>query len=191
MRRSVLVGTGSALPERAVSNAELAKQLDTSDEWIVERTGITNRYITGEGETDAGIDDSDVDAPAVQTVPKYRRNEARDAILVGGNAPIRRSSHAIPASRLRVRLIPTVEALAVPGTESVQDGGTCNFLYVFEQDREQLCPMAVRIDDRVIQLGPDLGAPARHSVHSLARVQELRTRGRRRGLAPRAAFLEV
>ncbi len=49
--RSVLVGTGSALPVRAVSNAELAQTVDTSDEWIVERTGIRNRYIAGEGET--------------------------------------------------------------------------------------------------------------------------------------------
>ena len=49
--RSVLVGTGSALPKRAVSNAELAQTVDTSDEWIVERTGIRNRYIAGEGET--------------------------------------------------------------------------------------------------------------------------------------------
>ena len=50
-RRSVLIGTGSALPARAVSNAELAAQVDTSDEWIVERTGIRNRHIAGEGET--------------------------------------------------------------------------------------------------------------------------------------------
>ena len=49
--RSVLTGTGSALPVRAVSNAELAQTVDTSDEWIVERTGIRNRYIAGEGET--------------------------------------------------------------------------------------------------------------------------------------------
>ncbi|MFO1254151.1 MAG: beta-ketoacyl-ACP synthase III [Sphingomonadaceae bacterium] len=49
--RSVLVGTGSALPRRKVSNAELAQRVDTSDEWIVERTGIRNRYIAGEGET--------------------------------------------------------------------------------------------------------------------------------------------
>ena len=51
MLRSVLIGTGSALPKRAVSNAELAEQVDTSDDWIVERTGIRNRYIAGEGET--------------------------------------------------------------------------------------------------------------------------------------------
>lgn len=49
--RSVIKGSGSALPARAVSNAELAQTVDTSEEWIVERTGIRNRYIAGEGET--------------------------------------------------------------------------------------------------------------------------------------------
>nr|WP_218036128.1 beta-ketoacyl-ACP synthase III [Sphingobium sp. 15-1] len=49
------MGTGSALPVRAVSNAELAQTVDTSDEWIVERTGIRNRYIAGEGETTATL----------------------------------------------------------------------------------------------------------------------------------------
>ena len=55
MIRSVLVGTGSALPTRRVSNAELAEQVDTSDEWIVERTGIRFRHIAGEGETTATL----------------------------------------------------------------------------------------------------------------------------------------
>lgn len=50
-RRSVLIGTGSALPERTVSNAELAQTVDTSDEWIVERSGIRNRHIAGPAET--------------------------------------------------------------------------------------------------------------------------------------------
>lgn len=51
MRRSVVLGTGSALPAKAVSNDELARRVDTSDEWIRERTGITNRYIADESET--------------------------------------------------------------------------------------------------------------------------------------------
>jgi len=55
IRRSVLLGTGSALPVRSVSNAELARTVDTSDEWIVERTGIRTRYIAGEGETTASL----------------------------------------------------------------------------------------------------------------------------------------
>ncbi len=50
-RRSVLIGTGSALPKRAVPNAEMAVMVDTSDEWIVDRTGIRNRYVAGPDET--------------------------------------------------------------------------------------------------------------------------------------------
>ena len=53
--RSIIVGSGSALPSRAVSNAELAQQVDTTDEWIVERTGIRNRHIAGEGETTSSL----------------------------------------------------------------------------------------------------------------------------------------
>ncbi|MBW6531275.1 ketoacyl-ACP synthase III [Sphingomonas sp. RRHST34] len=55
MIRAVLTGTGSALPARRVSNAELAERVDTSDEWIVERTGIRFRHIAGEGETTATL----------------------------------------------------------------------------------------------------------------------------------------
>jgi 3-oxoacyl-[acyl-carrier-protein] synthase-3 len=53
--RSVFLGVGSALPARRVDNAELAAQVDTTDEWIVERTGIRSRYIAGEGETTATL----------------------------------------------------------------------------------------------------------------------------------------
>jgi 3-oxoacyl-[acyl-carrier-protein] synthase-3 len=53
--RSAVLGVGSALPRRAVSNQELASTVDTSDEWIVERTGIRNRYVAGEGETTASL----------------------------------------------------------------------------------------------------------------------------------------
>ncbi|GAA0656594.1 3-oxoacyl-[acyl-carrier-protein] synthase-3 [Sphingomonas insulae] len=51
MIRSVVRGTGSALPENRVSNADLADRLDTSDEWIVERTGIRFRHIAQPHET--------------------------------------------------------------------------------------------------------------------------------------------
>lgn len=81
MIRSVLLGTGSALPRRVVSNDELAKTVDTSDEWIRERTGITQRYIADEDETtstlataaaraaleDAGIAISDIDLIVLAT----------------------------------------------------------------------------------------------------------------------------
>ncbi len=55
MKRAAILGTGSALPARRVSNAELAETVDTSDEWIVERTGIRARYIAGDGETTATL----------------------------------------------------------------------------------------------------------------------------------------
>ena len=48
--RSVVLGCGSYLPERILTNAELAARVDTSDEWIVQRTGIQQRHIAAEGE---------------------------------------------------------------------------------------------------------------------------------------------
>ena len=81
MIRSVFKGSGSALPKRAVSNLELSETVDTTDEWIRERTGIENRHIAGEGETtstlatdaaraaleDAGLTIADVDLIVLAT----------------------------------------------------------------------------------------------------------------------------
>jgi 3-oxoacyl-[acyl-carrier-protein] synthase-3 len=55
MRRSVVIGTGSALPRTVVSNAELAARVDTTDEWIVERTGIRQRHVAQADETTATL----------------------------------------------------------------------------------------------------------------------------------------
>jgi 3-oxoacyl-[acyl-carrier-protein] synthase III len=55
MLRSVICGTGSALPAKIVTNAELAAKIDTSDEWIVQRTGIRQRHVAGEGETTSSL----------------------------------------------------------------------------------------------------------------------------------------
>jgi 3-oxoacyl-[acyl-carrier-protein] synthase-3 len=49
--RSVVRGVGAYLPERVLTNAELATMVDTSDEWIRQRTGIRERHIAAEGET--------------------------------------------------------------------------------------------------------------------------------------------
>ncbi|HTV86559.1 MAG TPA: beta-ketoacyl-ACP synthase III [Dyella sp.] len=48
---SRIMGTGSALPERVLTNADLEKFVDTSDEWINARTGIRQRHVAAEGET--------------------------------------------------------------------------------------------------------------------------------------------
>ena len=70
-RRAAIIGTGSALPRRRVTNAELAETVDTSDEWIVERTGIRARYLAGEGETTSSL----------------ATDAARKAIAAAGIAP--------------------------------------------------------------------------------------------------------
>jgi 3-oxoacyl-[acyl-carrier-protein] synthase III len=49
--RSQVIGCGAYLPERILTNAEIAKSVDTSDEWIVSRTGIRRRHIAVDGET--------------------------------------------------------------------------------------------------------------------------------------------
>ncbi|MET3912837.1 3-oxoacyl-[acyl-carrier-protein] synthase-3 [Bradyrhizobium sp. S3.3.6] len=48
--RSVVLGCGSYLPEQVMTNAQLATRIDTSDEWIVQRTGIRERHIAADGE---------------------------------------------------------------------------------------------------------------------------------------------
>lgn len=79
--RSTVLGCGSYLPERVLTNAELATMVDTSDEWIVQRTGICQRHIAGEGEVtsdlavaaakaaleNAGIDAQDIDTIILAT----------------------------------------------------------------------------------------------------------------------------
>jgi 3-oxoacyl-[acyl-carrier-protein] synthase-3 len=79
--RSILVGTGAYLPARVLTNAELSTMVDTTDEWIKERSGISSRHIAAEGEytsdlalaaakaalADAGVAASDVDLIIVAT----------------------------------------------------------------------------------------------------------------------------
>ncbi|MBS0224869.1 MAG: ketoacyl-ACP synthase III [Proteobacteria bacterium] len=50
-----IAGTGSALPKQVVTNDDLAKRVDTSDEWIATRTGIRQRHVAGEGETTVSL----------------------------------------------------------------------------------------------------------------------------------------
>jgi 3-oxoacyl-[acyl-carrier-protein] synthase-3 len=79
--RSVVLGCGSYLPERILTNAELAARVATSDEWIVQRTGIRQRHIAAEGEftshlaikaaraalADAGVDAQSIDLIVLAT----------------------------------------------------------------------------------------------------------------------------
>jgi len=81
VRRSTVLGCGAYLPSRVVSNAELSERIDTTDAWIVERTGIRERRVAADDEktsdlaiaaaraalADAGIDASEVDMVLVAT----------------------------------------------------------------------------------------------------------------------------
>jgi 3-oxoacyl-[acyl-carrier-protein] synthase-3 len=77
VRRSVMLGCGSYLPSRILTNADLARQVDTSDEWIVQRTGIHERHIAASGETTsqmavhaarAAISHAHVDAQSIDLI---------------------------------------------------------------------------------------------------------------------------
>ena len=63
-----ITGWGTAIPERVLTNAELAKMVDTSDEWIVSRTGIRERRIASEGYAAAGSSRGDMR----QSIPAWR-----------------------------------------------------------------------------------------------------------------------
>lgn len=79
--RSVVRGVGSCLPARTLTNADLAQMVDTSDEWIVQRTGIRERHIAGDDEmtsdlavkaaraalADAGLEPGDIDLIVLAT----------------------------------------------------------------------------------------------------------------------------
>jgi 3-oxoacyl-[acyl-carrier-protein] synthase-3 len=83
---SRIIGTGSHLPARVLTNAELEKQIETTSEWILERTGIRERHIAAEGELTsdlaqqaaeaaieaAGIDASDIELIVVATTTSDR-----------------------------------------------------------------------------------------------------------------------
>jgi 3-oxoacyl-[acyl-carrier-protein] synthase III len=75
--RSVVLGCGSYLPSRVLSNAELSRMVDTSDEWIMQRTGIRERHIAAAGETTsdmglkaarAALDAAGVDAQSIDLI---------------------------------------------------------------------------------------------------------------------------
>ncbi len=86
MNRSRITGTGGYLPQKILSNADLEKMVDTSDEWIISRTGIRERHIAAEGETTcdlaeqaarraiaaAGIDAGSIDLIIVATTTPDR-----------------------------------------------------------------------------------------------------------------------
>lgn len=73
MNRVVISGTGSAVPDRVVTNDDLAEIVETSDEWIAQRTGIRQRHFVGEGESN-----TDISVPAGRRALEMAGLEATD-----------------------------------------------------------------------------------------------------------------
>lgn len=96
MIRSVALGVGSYLPERIMTNAELSEMVDTSDEWIVARSGIRQRHIAAEGEKT-----SDMAVYAAEAALKNAGVDAQDIdlIILATATP----DHTFPATATQVQ----------------------------------------------------------------------------------------
>jgi 3-oxoacyl-[acyl-carrier-protein] synthase III len=96
MLRSVVLGCGSYLPKGVLTNAELAQTVDTSDEWIVQRTGIHERRIAAQGELT-----SDMALNAARAALAHAKIEAQsiDLIVLATSTP----DQTFPASAVSVQ----------------------------------------------------------------------------------------
>ena len=94
--RSVVRGVGACLPERVVSNEELATRVDTTDEWIVQRTGIRQRYIAGDHETTSTLGTK----AALRALDRAGLTPADiDLIIVGTSTP----DYTFPATATQIQ----------------------------------------------------------------------------------------
>ena len=96
MKRSVVLGCGSYLPSRVLTNGELAQTVDTSDDWIVQRTGIHERRIAATGEVT-----SDLALHAAKAALAHAKVDAQsiDLIVLATSTP----DHTFPASAVSVQ----------------------------------------------------------------------------------------
>ncbi|MBN8815745.1 MAG: ketoacyl-ACP synthase III [Sphingomonas sp.] len=121
MRRAVLIGTGSALPARRVSNAELAETVDTSDEWIVERTGIRFRHIAGPDETTGTLG---ADAAKAALAAAGKRADEIDLIVLATATP----DQTFPATATKVQAMLGIDDCVAFDVAAVCSG----FLYAVQ-----------------------------------------------------------
>ena len=118
MIRAVIQGVGSYLPEKILTNAELAQKVDTSDEWIVDRSGIRERHVAAEGEKTSDL--------AIAAIRKALASAGRDGkdidlFIVATTTP----DHTFPATAARVQA-----ALGRPGVPSFDVQAVCSgFIY--------------------------------------------------------------
>jgi 3-oxoacyl-[acyl-carrier-protein] synthase-3 len=96
MIRSIVRGFGASLPKRVMTNRELESMVDTTDEWIVQRTGIRQRYIAGEGETTASLGEAAARAALDNAGMKP---EDIDLIIVATSTP----DNTFPATAVNIQ----------------------------------------------------------------------------------------
>jgi 3-oxoacyl-[acyl-carrier-protein] synthase-3 len=96
MIRSVVRGVGSALPKRVLTNQEMESLVDTTDEWIVQRTGIRQRYIAGEGETTASLGEA---AARAALADAGLKPDDIDLIILATSTP----DNTFPASAVNIQ----------------------------------------------------------------------------------------
>ena len=130
MIRACITGTGAALPTRRVSNAELAQEVDTSDEWIVERTGIRFRHIAGPAETTATLA---ADAAKQALAAASRAAQDIDLIVLATATP----DQTFPATATKVQAMLGIDDCVAFDVAAVCSG----FLY------------AVQVADSMIRAG--------------------------------------
>jgi 3-oxoacyl-[acyl-carrier-protein] synthase-3 len=133
-----IIGTGGYLPERILTNAELEKMVDTSDEWITDRTGIKERHIAAEGQTTcdlaeqaarqaiaaAGIDNDEIDLIIVATTTPDRVFPSTACLLQQ-----RLDIHGCPAFDIQAVCTGFVYALGV-ADKFIRAGGVRNALVI-------------------------------------------------------------
>lgn len=118
MTRSRITGTGMAVPDRVVTNDDLAQMMDTSDEWIRQRTGIGERHWITEGETGSGL----AEKAARQALAAAELLPANlDAIVCATSSP----DHFIPGNGVFIG-----RQLGIPGVPALDVRQACSgFIY--------------------------------------------------------------
>ncbi len=109
--RSVIIGTGAGVPQKVLTNADLEKIVDTSDEWIVQRTGIRERRIAAEGETNITFS---LEASLQALERAGIAAEDLDMIIVGTQTPdmILPSAACLLQDRLNIPGAPALDVVA-------------------------------------------------------------------------------
>ena len=116
--RSVVLGTGHYLPKKCMTNADLESLVETNDEWIIERTGIRQRHIAGEGETTSMLA---IEAAKLALVDAKIDASSIDLIILATATP----DHTFPSTATQVQA-----ALGITGGAAFDIHAVCSgFVY--------------------------------------------------------------